>query len=256
MVMGCWYNRLATSIAKALCLGMLAAGFFSSPAYADDTSAAINDILPAASGGGALGPAARHAGLASWIAPDAVKKMAGWVLDSGDNRNLPFMIVDKTEAKVFAFGKSGEILGTAWVLIGLAHGDESVPGIGTMPLAQITPDMRTTPAGRFVATIGNDLGKLNVLWVDYPSAVSLHRVINTKPAERRLERIVSKVPADHRISYGCINVPAQFFDSVVDPTFKETNGIVYILPEVKEMRAVFPAYYDIDDPGKTQAALN
>jgi len=245
--MGRWYNKLATSIAKAVCLGMLAAIFFLSPVYAQDVSAAINDIVPAATGAGASAPAAQHAGLASWIAPGAVKKMAGWVLDSGDNRNLPFMIVDKTQAKVFAFGKSGEILGTAWVLIGLAHGDESVPGIGTMPLAQITPDMRTTPAGRFVATIGNDLGKLNVLWVDYPSAVSLHRVINTKPAERRLERIVSKVPADHRISYGCINVPAQFFDNVVDPTFKDTKGIVYILPEVKEMRTVFPTYYDVDD---------
>jgi len=256
MVMGRWYNGLATSIAKAVCLGMLAASFFLSPAYAQDVSAAINDIVPAATGAGASAPAAQHAGLASWIAPGAVKKMAGWVLESGDNRGLAFMVVDKSEAKVFAFGKSGEFLGTAGVLIGLAHGDDSVPGIGTMRLAQITPDMRTTPAGRFVATIGNDLGKLNVLWVDYPSAVSLHRVINTKPAERRLERIVSKVPADHRISYGCINVPAQFFDSVVDPTFKETNGIVYILPEVKEMRAVFPAYYDIDDPGKTQAALN
>jgi hypothetical protein len=169
---------------------------------------------------------------------------------------LPFVVVDKSEAKVFVFGKSGEILGTAWALVGLARGDDSVPEIGTMPLTQITPEMRTTPAGRFVATIGRDLGKLNVLWVDYPSAVSLHRVINTNPAERRLERIASKVPADHRISYGCINVPAQFFDIVVEPTFKDTHGIVYILPEVKEMRAVFPAYYDVDDLGKAQAALN
>jgi hypothetical protein len=183
-----------------------------------------------------------------------VKKMADWVVDSGDNRGLPFVIVDKTGAKVFVFDKSGEMLGTAWVLVGMAHGDDSVPGIGTMPLAQITPDMRTTPAGRFVAGLGHDLSKLDVLWVDYSSAVSLHRVINTKPAERRLERIVSGVPADHRISYGCINVPAQFFDKVVDPTFKDTNGIVYILPEVKEMRAVFPAYYDIDDAGKPEAA--
>jgi len=131
-----------------------------------------------------------------------------------------------------------------------------VPGIGTMPLAQITPDMRTTPAGRFVASLGNDLGKLNVLWVDYPNAISLHRVINTNPAERRLERIVSQAPAEHRISYGCINVPAPFFDNVVNPTFKDTHGIVYILPEVREMHAVFPSYYDVDDPGKAQAAIN
>jgi hypothetical protein len=36
----------------------------------------------------------------------------------------------------------------------------------------------------------------------------------------------------------------------------DTRGIVYILPEVKEVRAVFPAYYDVDDPGKVQAAVN
>jgi len=251
--MGPWVERIAANLATALGLGVVAANLFLLPAYAVDTS-------PPPPESGAAAPAAvhvvRHANDASWIAPEAVKKMADWVFDSGDNRGLPFVIIDKPEAKVFVFDKTGRILGTAWALVGLARGDENVPGIGTMPLAQITPDMRTTPAGRFVATIGNDLGKLNVLWVDYPNAVSLHRVINTNPAERRLERIVSQVPAEHRISYGCINVPAQFFDSVVEPTFKDSKGIVYILPEVKEMRAVFPRYYDVDDPARSQAAAN
>jgi hypothetical protein len=251
--MGRWYDRIAASLARAFYPGLVAVSLFISPAYADDTLTVTSET-------GTSNPASvraiRHANDTGWIAPEAVKKMADWVFDSGDNRGLPFVIVDKSEAKVFVFDKSARILGTAWALVGSTRGDDSVPGIGTMPLTQITPDMRTTPAGRFVATIGHDLGKLDVLWVDYPNAVSLHRVINTNPAERRLERIVSKVPADHRISYGCINVPAQFFDSVVDPIFKDTNGIVYILPEVKEMHAVFPAYYDVDDPGKTQAALN
>src|SRR6185437_11255208 len=162
----------------------------------------------------------------------------------GNNRGLPFVIVDKPEAKVFVFDKDGKLAGTAWVLVGLAQGDGSVPGIGTMPLTAITPDMRTTPAGRFVSKLGHDLGKLDVLWVDYPDAISLHRVINTNPAERRLERIVSQDPREHRISYGCINVPAKFFDTVVDPLFKDTVGVVYILPEVKTMQQVFPTYYD------------
>jgi len=249
--MGHWHDRIAARTAMAFCLGVIAASLFLSPVRADDSPAAAS---PSGIASGTDHPA-RHAGIASWIAPDEVKKMAGWVLDSGDNRGAPFVIVDKSEAKVFVFGKSGEMLGNTWALVGLAQGDDSVPGIGTMPLAQITPDMRTTPAGRFVASMGHDL-KLDVLWVDYPTAVSLHRVINTNPAERRLERIVSKVPAEHRISYGCINVPAQFFDSVVVPAFKGTSGIVYILPDVKDLRAVFPAYYDIDDPGKPQAALN
>jgi len=248
-----WSESIAAIITKVCFLGVVAASLFISPAHADDS-------IPAGNGTGAAGPAAvhvtKHASFPGHDAPKAVRKMADWVVDSNDARGVPFVIVDKTEAKVFVFSKSGEMLGTAWALVGLAHGDDSVPGIGTMPLAQITPDMRTTPAGRFVSRIGNDLGKLNVLWVDYLTAISLHRVINTNPAERRLERIVSKTPTDHRISYGCINVPANFFDSVVDPTFKDTHGIVYILPEVKDMHAVFPAYYDVDDVGKAQAAVN
>jgi hypothetical protein len=245
--------KIAAGIARIFYPGVVAASLLA-------TSAHANDTLPPQAEAGASAPTAahgaRHANDPGWIAPDAVKKMADWVFDSHDNRGLPFVIVDKTDAKVFVFDKSGRILGTAWALVGLAHGDDSVPGIGTMPLAQITPQMRTTPAGRFVASLGHDLGTLNVLWVDYPNAVSLHRVINTNPAERRLERIVSQVPAEHRISYGCINVPAQFFDNVVDPIFKGTHGIVYILPEVKEMRAVFPGYYDVDDPGRAQASLD
>jgi len=251
MQMGHRCARIAASIARVFYPGVVAASLFAIPAYANDT-------LPPQpeTGSSAPAPASRHANDPGWIAPDAVKKMADWVFDSRDNRGLPFMIVDKTDAKVFVFDKSGRILGTAWALVGLARGDDSAPGIGTMPLAQITPDMRTTPAGRFVASLGHDLGTLNVLWVDYPNAISLHRVINTNPAERRLERIVSNTTAEHRISYGCINVPAQFFDSVVDPTFKDGPGIVYILPEVREMRAVFPTYYEMGDPGKAQTALN
>jgi hypothetical protein len=249
--MGHRCHGIAAAIARVFYPGLVAASLFAIPASADDTLRP-----PPEAGTSAPVPPVRHANDPGWIAPAAVKKMADWVFDSRDNHGLPFVIVDKPEAKVFVFDKSGRILGTAWALVGLARGDDSVTGIGTMPLAQITPDIRTTPAGRFVASLGHDLGKLNVLWVDYPNAVSLHRVINTNPAERRLERIVSQVPAEHRISYGCINVPAPFFDNVVEPTFKDTHGIVYILPEVKEMRAVFPAYYDVDDPGKPQAAIN
>jgi hypothetical protein len=176
-------------------------------------------------------------------ASDEVHHVADWVVDSAGNGGLPFVIVDKQRAKVFVFDKDGRLVGSAWALVGLTPGDDSVPGIGTLPLKAITPDMRTTPAGRFVAELGHDLGTLDVLWVDYGDAISLHRVINTDPAERRLERIVSDRPAEHRISYGCINVPAKFFDNVVGPLFKDTKGIVYILPEVKPMSTVFPDYY-------------
>ncbi|HWY60727.1 MAG TPA: hypothetical protein VNW15_02385 [Rhizomicrobium sp.] len=230
-------------------LGVVAACFLSLPAYADDTAPPL--APPPAAQAAAHIPL--RAQLLTPATPDTVRHMADWVTDSADNRSLPFVIIDKPDAKVFVFDKNGILLGSAWALVGLAQGDDSVPGIGTMPLTAITPDMRTTPAGRFVAALGHDLGKLDVLWVDYSNAISLHRVINTNLAERRLERIVSPAPADHRISYGCINVPAAFFDSVVDPAFKGTKGIVYILPEVKMMHAVFPAYHDVDGNAAPQA---
>ena len=228
-------------------LGMAAAVLFHWPAYADS---AYSSSLPVAEPVAASAPAhsARRAEFLGQSATPAVRQMADWVANSRDNGALPFIIVDKRDAKVFVFDKNGQILGSAWALVGLQRGDDSVPGIGTMPLHAITPEMRTTPAGRFVAGLGNDLGKLNVLWVDYATAISLHRVINTNPAERRLERIVSPVPAEHRISFGCINVPAAFFDNVVEPAFKNTKGVVYILPEVKAMGAVFPGYREVAKP--------
>ena len=226
-------------------LGMAAAVLLHWPACADPAfPLSISEPVAAAP------PHAppRRAEFLGRSATQPVRQMADWVADSRDNAGLPFVIVDKRDAKVFVFDKDGLILGSAWALVGAQRGDDSVPGIGTMPLHAITPEMRTTPAGRFVAGLGNDLGTLNVLWVDYASALSLHRVINTNPAERRLERIVSPVPAEHRISFGCINVPAAFFDKVVDPTFRSTKGVVYILPEVKAMGGVFPGFYEVVKP--------
>ena len=260
-MMGQWHDRIAGNIPMRVCAGLLAAilvaSLVNSPAHADDSLPAIAGSVPAGDANPDAGQTgAEHAVRIDWDGPGSVKKMAAWVLTARDNGGLPFVILDKSEAKVFVFDKSGGLLGTAWALVGLARGDDSIPGIGTMPLKQITPDMRTTPAGRFVATIGYNLGKVEVLWVDYPSALSLHRVINTNPAERRLQRIVSERPDEHRISYGCINVPAPFFNTVVNPAFKDTHGIVYILPEVKDVRAVFPAYYDVDQRETTQTPVN
>jgi hypothetical protein len=166
---------------------------------------------------------------------------ADWVIASSDNHGLPFIIVDKKNAEVVVFYPDGRLRGASPALLGLARGDDSVPGIGQRKLSSITPEERTTPAGRFVASLGNDLGKKNVVWVDYDAAISLHRVITTNPKEHRLHRLATASILDNRISYGCINVPVKFYDTVVEPSFTGTNGIVYILPDVRSIKAVFPA---------------
>jgi hypothetical protein len=164
------------------------------------------------------------------------KDMADWVVSSRDNRNKPFAIVDKVNAKVHAFGADGKPYGDAPVLLGLAKGDHSVPGIGNKTYAQITPEERTTPAGRFEAIMGmNHKGK-EILWLDYEQALSMHAVIKGIPRDRRAQRLASPSPLDNRISYGCINVPVTYFKDVIQGNFSGNGGIVYILPETGQFK--------------------
>ncbi|MEN6615485.1 MAG: hypothetical protein ABFD12_02925 [Syntrophorhabdus sp.] len=178
----------------------------------------------------------------SWEA----QKFADWVVDSGDNNHLPFVIVDKKDAKVFVFDPDGKIVGSSAALLGIAHGDDSSPGIGTRSLREIRRKERTTPAGRFVGTLGYNTDGKDVLWVDYDNAVSLHRVITDEPRERRLQRLATSTPLDNRISYGCINVPKKFYEDVIRPVFNDTSGVIYILPETRPAGDIFESYYDVD----------
>ena len=180
------------------------------------------------------------------------QKLADWVVDSLDNNKLPFAIVDKVNARIFVFDAQGQIRGASSVLLGLAVGDHSVPGIGQRKLSNIRPEERTTPAGRFVASLDRDIHGQEVLWVDYDTAVSLHPVVKGAPKERRAQRLASASPLDKRISYGCINVPVAFYEKVVSPTFTGTYGVVYVLPEIRSVQEVFGSY-DVEDRLRKQA---
>lgn len=160
------------------------------------------------------------------------------VLSKADNSNLPFIVIDKKNASVYVYDRKGRLLGSARTLLGLAVGDFSVPDIGRRSLRSILPDERTTPAGRFVASVGRDFEQ-DVLWIDYDAALSLHRVITGEPADRRSERLASPGIADKRISYGCVNVPREFYDMVVRPAVGRHAIIVYILPELQPIDQFF-----------------
>jgi hypothetical protein len=156
-----------------------------------------------------------------------------------NNQGLPFLVVDKVQAKVWVFAAQGALLGTSAILLGLAIGDDSVPGIGERKLASIRPEERTTPAGRFASTLGLNLQGQEVLWVDYDSGVSMHRAIHGQRSEHRAERLATPTPDDNRVSYGCINVPATFFNTLVLPTVRKNGTIVYVLPETRPLQQVF-----------------
>ncbi len=167
------------------------------------------------------------------------KQVYEWVARSHDNHGLPFIIIDKRQAHVWVFDAHAHERGNAPVLLGAARGDDSLPGIGTMKLSQIRPQDRTTPAGRFEADVGRNLRGENVVWVDYDGGVSMHPVLTTEPKERREQRLATPTPADNRVSYGCINVPTVFHQSVVLGTIKGGHAMVYVLPETKPLASVF-----------------
>ena len=187
----------------------------------------------------------RHADFGAETASEEAQFLAHWIADSGDNQQLSFVILDKKHAQVFVFNPAAKILGSTPVLLGAAKGDDSVPGIGKKLISQVLPEERTTPAGRFMGEPGRNSGGEDVVWVDYDAAVSMHRVRIVDPRERRLERLATPTPDDNRISYGCVNVPVAFFDTILSPQFKASYGVVYVLPEIKSMQEVFPAAYDL-----------
>ncbi|MBC8089587.1 MAG: L,D-transpeptidase [Phycisphaerae bacterium] len=165
--------------------------------------------------------------------------MFDWVSRSRDNEGLPFMIIDKRQAHLWVFDRSGKLQGNAPVLLGVARGDDTVPGIGDKKLSEIKSEERTTPAGRFVSEVGMNARGEDVVWVDYDAAVSMHRVLTTNAKEQRARRLETPTPSDNRVSYGCINVPKAFFENVVSATVNGGNSVVYVLPESRPLRSVF-----------------
>ncbi len=175
-------------------------------------------------------------------ASDEVRHVAHWAVDSGNNTGMPYLVIDKVDAKVYAFDATGRLKDVQPALLGLGRGDYSAPGIGSKKMTAIPREDRTTPAGRFVATLGRDPQGKEILWVDYETAVALHSVSRGTPVEQRAQRLRSATPDDNRISYGCINVPVRFYDEIVSPAFNRSGGIVYILPEQSTAREFFGSY--------------
>lgn len=164
-------------------------------------------------------------------ASDDARLVMRWIAQTHDALGTPFAVVDKRNARIFVFTRAGRLAGTAPALLGQAPGDASAPGIGDIAPQDIPPELRTTPAGRFASVPGRNLAGEAVVWVDYTTAIAIHRLRPAPASERRPQRLASATTQDNRISLGCIVVDGAFYDAVVAPLLGRERGVVYVLPE-------------------------
>lgn len=174
-------------------------------------------------------------------ASDDAERVAQWVIDHRDNHGTPFAIVDKKGAQLLVFDASGRVLGATPVLLGLAPGDHSVPGVGDRDPSTLQPWERTTPAGRFESEPGRNHTGEAIVWFDYDAALAIHRLRPGKTQAGRLKRLASLAPQDRRASLGCVVVPVAFYEAVVGPTLGRERGVVYVLPETRSALDLFRA---------------
>ena len=171
-----------------------------------------------------------------------VRQLARWIIDTGDHAGAPFAIVDKRGATLNVFDGNGRLQGASPALLGLTPGDGSEPGVAQRVQTGLSPQDRTTPAGRFISEPGRNLKGERVVWVDYASAFAIHRMRPANERERREERLATATPEDNRITLGCVVVPVSFYENVVDPLIGRRHAVVYVLPESGEISGLLAAH--------------
>jgi hypothetical protein len=189
--------------------------------------------------------------------PNSVLGVANHALNRGNG--LPFTVIDKPNAKLYAFLKDGRMVGSSSVLIGATKRDALTPSWGTQTLDEMKETDKVTPAGVFTGrfSLSSEYGStISLEETESPSTfVAIHRTYLGTPSENRLARYATPTPEDNRVSYGCINVPSSFYDNVLTLNFKGKSQI-YVMPDNSDARAFFNIQdtRTVSTGGKTETA--
>lgn len=168
--------------------------------------------------------AVMQADLARERASTDVRQLAQWAIDSGDHAGLPFVVIDKARARLFAFDAMGHLRASAPVLLGAVRSDAA--------------DVPATPAGRFVTdTWQSGLGDA-IVWVNGEVELSLHALPSPAAPGRALQRLASDRVEDKRISDGSLHVASDFYQQFLAP-LRAQSSVAYVLPETQPVHGTF-----------------
>ena len=164
--------------------------------------------------------------------PQNVLELALRVIESADHAGLPFAIIDKQAARIVVYRSDGTLAGVSAALLGQTPGDQSVPGVGERAQSgSMVGGDRTTPAGRFDSEPGRNLSGEPVVWIDYASALAIHRLRAGPSRQKRAMHLATASVSDKRLTDGCVVVPPAFYLTVVQPTLGLGRSVVYVMPE-------------------------
>jgi len=174
----------------------------------------------------------------------------------GDAGGKPFVVVDKSNARMTVFDAKGKIVEETPALLGKSVGDrfsEARKNARTIEEVEAS-GQKVTPAGRFTGQVTPDREYGSVLRFNETSnggtTVAIHQTYTGTPSERRPERIASSTTSDNRVSFGCVNVPKEIYDrnfSNIGDRFT-----VYVLPEKSSFEEVgLPKPKEKDAPVST-----
>jgi hypothetical protein len=168
--------------------------------------------------------AALDGALARESASPDVRQVAQWAVATQDHAGLPFVVIDKARARIFAFDPQGRLRGNAPVLLGAARGDEDAAP--------------ATPAGRFVADTLASARSGAIIWVNADTQVALYVLPSPQAPGRGLQRLASAHVNDRRISEGSLHVAADFYRECLE-ALQSQPSIAYVLPETVPVDDMF-----------------
>jgi len=170
-------------------------------------------------------------------APQAAYELGQRVLETGDHAGKPFAIVNKRAGLALVYHADGRLAGESRVLLGLTPGDLTAAGVGERTRnGTLRKSDLTTPAGRFESEPGRNLDGEPVIWIDYESALAIHRLRHGATRTQRALQLTSDQVGTKRASAGCVVVPEAFYDQVIGPVLGRGRGIVYVMPEHSSWR--------------------
>jgi hypothetical protein len=155
-------------------------------------------------------------GVDSGLTPASVRRLVRWALATHDHHGLPFFVIDKAQARLFAYDGEGRLQASTSVLLGAMKGDSAA--------------VPATPAGRFVADPRRPVVAGGLVWLSALGELVLHEPESDQAPGHAAKRLASQQTDDKRISDGSLHVSPQFFQEYVRPLLGRAS-VAYVLPE-------------------------